>query len=356
MKVSIIIDTNTLYVKKYRDFTRVEFIENIQSLIDDIKLLNQPGISIILPQIVIDELVKQQIEEYEKLTKSICNIRLPFVDINKTKKYKEYAQLMLDERMNKLKRESGVNIKVIPYPQNEVLHSIINRSIEKRPPFEGQDKISDKGFKDVILWESLLEYKNNNRDERIILISSDKIFTENNNQKVLKDEYKKIYIDEIYFTKWHPHINKDLFDVLGEIYQRCFDLPTSCELFKKFEQTIKHSNFMELFNDYSFYSNLDHSMYRLSECEIISFLFGQAQPFQNEEGEEYLYFVPELEMNFIFSETEIYGRKMILHEFLEFEICYYPSRDEFTVIGRDDIKYGPYEKMEEFSIKNLYLK
>jgi len=352
MKASIIIDTNTLYVKKYRDFTRIEFIENIQSLVDDLKLLNQAGLSIILPQIVIDELLKQQVEEYEKLTKSICDIKLPFVDIKRTTDYKEYVQLVLDERLNTLVNNSSINIKVVPYPQNQILHTIIKRSIEKRPPFEGLDKKSDKGFKDVILWESLLEYKNNNRGERIILISSDKIFIENENQKILKDEYKRTFIDEIYFTSWHPHVNKDLFEILSFIYKRDFELPTTCELFKKFEETIKLSNLIDLFNDYSFYNSLDNSVYKLSECEVLNCLFGQAQPFQGERGEEFLYFVPELEMNFIFFETEIYDRKMTLHEFLEFEIYYYPARDEFTIIGRDDIKDGPYEKMEEFIIKN----
>ncbi|EES51014.1 PIN domain-containing protein [Clostridium botulinum] len=351
MKTSIIIDTNSLFVKKYRDFTRIEFLENVQSLVDDINLINQPGISIVLPQIVIDELVKQQVEEYDKVIKGIGDIKLPFVDINKKTNYKDHIELILDKKMEELKKKSGVNIKVITYPKNEVLQAIIKRAIEKRPPFEGKDKISDKGFKDVILWESLLEYKNNNRQERITLVSTDKIFIENKNQEILKDEYMEIYIDEIYFTSWHPHNNNDLFNILSKIYQHDFELPTTCELFKKFEQTIKTSNLMELFNNYSFYNNLDNSEYSLSKCEVINCLFGQASPFKNKKGEDYLYFVPELEMNFIFSETEVYGRNMILHEFLEFEIYYYPSRDEFTVIGRDDIKDGPYEKMKEFLLR-----
>ncbi|MBY7024000.1 MULTISPECIES: PIN domain-containing protein [Clostridium] len=153
METSIIIDTNSLFVKKYRDFTRIEFLDNVQSLIDDIDLLNQSGISIVLPQIVIDELVKQQVEEYDRVIKGIGNIKLPFVDINKKTDYKDYIERKLDEEMNKLKKNGKLNFKVITYPKNDALQAIIKRSIEKRPPFEGKDKISDKGFKDVILWE-----------------------------------------------------------------------------------------------------------------------------------------------------------------------------------------------------------
>lgn len=41
---------------------------------------------------------------------------------------------------------------------NQRFDSIVDRAFEKKPPFEGKDKKSDKGFKDALLWESIFEF------------------------------------------------------------------------------------------------------------------------------------------------------------------------------------------------------
>ena len=54
--------------------------------------------------------------------------------------------------------------------------SIVRRAFAKRPPFEGKDKKSDKGFKDALLWESILEFMAGHDSAKIIFYSKDNIF------------------------------------------------------------------------------------------------------------------------------------------------------------------------------------
>ena len=61
---------------------------------------------------------------------------------------------------------------------NSRFRSIIDRAFSKRPPFEGKDKKSDKGFKDALLWESILEFALNQPKSKIIYYSKDNAFGE----------------------------------------------------------------------------------------------------------------------------------------------------------------------------------
>lgn len=53
-----------------------------------------------------------------------------------------------------------------------------NRAFSKLSPFEGKDKKSDKGFKDALLWGSILEFVLKHRNSKIIYYSKDNVFGE----------------------------------------------------------------------------------------------------------------------------------------------------------------------------------
>lgn len=61
------------------------------------------------------------------------------------------------------------SIQILPHVKNEIFPRIINRAINKTLPFKqvGKDgeKGTDKGFKDVLIWETLLEF--NYEEQRI---------------------------------------------------------------------------------------------------------------------------------------------------------------------------------------------
>ena len=66
----------------------------------------------------------------------------------------------------------------IPIASNNRFESIVNRAFSKLPPFEGKDKKSDKGFKDALLWESVLEFALKHHNSKIIYYSKDNAFGE----------------------------------------------------------------------------------------------------------------------------------------------------------------------------------
>ena len=85
-----------------------------------------------------------------------------------------------------------VKVESLSLPSNNRYDSIIKRALDKRPPFEGKDKKSDKGFKDVLLWESIIEHKIQHPETRVILYTNDSIF---NNE--LKQEYLQTFKEDI---------------------------------------------------------------------------------------------------------------------------------------------------------------
>lgn len=79
--------------------------------------------------------------------------------------------------------------KIIPFSKSEETYAeIIDRVYKKKAPFIA--KSSDKGFKDTILWLSLIEYFSKNTDfELVNFVSNDHGFTEN--IKTLQEEFKE---------------------------------------------------------------------------------------------------------------------------------------------------------------------
>jgi hypothetical protein len=61
---------------------------------------------------------------------------------------------------------------------------------QKIPPFINAENASDKGFKDTLIWLSLLEYFKNNGGDNIIFVTDDKGFK--NNADTLYKEFNKI--------------------------------------------------------------------------------------------------------------------------------------------------------------------
>src|SRR5690606_18917085 len=132
------------------------------------------------------------------------------------KHYNEKTKTLFNESIEDLKK-GQVNLKILPYPQNQSLSSIINRAVDKKAPFEGKNKESDKGFKDVVLWESLLEHKANHAMETILLYTADGRFLD----KELEKEYDSKFGDKIYLIKKDDKPgNKDLFSCIETLLSK----------------------------------------------------------------------------------------------------------------------------------------
>lgn len=182
----LIFDTNALvqaYEKK-ADFTTFSFnatFENVIDMINQLDIYNQ--VTIAIPSVVWSEMKKQIIEKHDELLviykNTISKKRFPEYSIheNPTINYPEYIKNKIAEYKREI--SGGLNeVLEVPIASNNRFESIVNRAFSKLPPFEGKDKKSDKGFKDALLWESILEFALNHHNSKIIYYSKDNAFGE----------------------------------------------------------------------------------------------------------------------------------------------------------------------------------
>lgn len=180
----LIFDTNALFqaYEKKADFTSFSFnatFENVIDMINQLDIYNQ--VTVAIPSVVWNEMEKQIIEKHDELLLSYKNTitkkLFPEYSIqeNLAINYPEYIKTKIMEYKEEISR--GLN-KVIEMPiaSNDRFESIINRAFSKLPPFEGKDKRSDKGFKDALLWESVLEFALKHPKSKIIYYSKDNAF------------------------------------------------------------------------------------------------------------------------------------------------------------------------------------
>ncbi len=208
-KVNIFIDTNILENnnKKLYEFKFNELYNKLKKFVkyngyDNLKF------NIIIPQIVLDELNKHYLEEYERIENKLKNIDKEYNELksdlnklgynfniekknyNNLYEYTEYLKRKFAEYLEKEKE----NFEIISYPSSDKFYNIINRSIQKeRPFFSGNSngkKFSDAGFKDVIFVESIIEKMAIDNAEYII-VTNDKIVNGLDWTKEIKDRKGK---------------------------------------------------------------------------------------------------------------------------------------------------------------------
>jgi hypothetical protein len=175
-KDAIVLDTNFI-------------IENVKTLTEIVNKLSEKY-DVYVTEISINERISQKYLEMQS----------KYNDIEVFKaKYTMYATTNLkkpfDERFEADKQFTveGYNKqfgdKIIPFtPTKKLLIEVMDRVYKKTPPFINADKASDKGFKDTLLWISIICYfKTIKKDIKVILVTNDKGFK--NSEEALKEEF-----------------------------------------------------------------------------------------------------------------------------------------------------------------------
>lgn len=228
-KTAIVFDTNFI-------------VEKLDQLIQVVKVLREKKYELYISQVVIDErkaqLCNEKKEKYNKihdLAKYLTN----YIEI----KSKIPSSNHIDEIQKKLTQQTyerlfGTNI--IKYSKSEEIFSIIlERAFKKIPPFV-TDK-SDKGFKDTLMWLSIIDYFRTNGEENIILLTSDNGFIKSKNElehefknktnKILKIEPNSFYNDiikeeqkESILQNNHNIPEEELENLSDEIYDCIFNI------------------------------------------------------------------------------------------------------------------------------------
>lgn len=232
----IVLDTNSVYYDLEEDFSKL-FNNSLLDLKQFVNKNKLKKVSICIPEIVIQERITQQaekiIKDLDNLNKKHERLKIFGVKITNIPLEKEIRKKLL-EFSQELKSEEFL---CYPLPKPKI-EDVIQRSYLKIVPFQN----GGKGFKDTILWYSILE---NCNDKKIILISNDKVFLDNKDyfiRELKKNGGKQLEIfNTIESTKSflrkefnldenieiiHEQIKKDikdklsniLFDIIGEKY------------------------------------------------------------------------------------------------------------------------------------------
>lgn len=193
--IAVVFDTNFI-------------ISHIRDLKEINKKLREQNYTPFITQISINERVSQKYiklrSEYEKLDK----LKEEFIKLAEIKELQDFDEKFKIEEDNTLKgyKTEFPNEIIAFSPNKYTLESIMERVYKKLPPFvEGE---SDRGFKDTLLWFSLLDYFSESPYSEIIFITDDKGFGNGKSTDKLCSEFenktrKKISIHK---NKYYLHL------------------------------------------------------------------------------------------------------------------------------------------------------
>ncbi len=177
-KTAIVFDTNFIF-KKYKQLDEI-----VQELT---KKQYVPYVS----QMTIYEYKNIMNRNFIKETNSILNKYKHYIEYKDKKNIEEILEDMQRDIHSKM--ELLFKDRVISYNEDsDTYKKIINRAIEKQPPFvlDNDKHKSDKGFKDTIIWLSILEYFKSNNENEVIFVSDDSIFSSSNTSPILINEFQ----------------------------------------------------------------------------------------------------------------------------------------------------------------------
>lgn len=194
--IGVFVDTNILHSKN-EQLDKALFVVKLKEIIEEIEINDiYTEIKILLPRMVINELYQQQLEMFDDLNKKLANVSMPNMQYDRAFNYGEYLETTFKNAIMEL-QQGIVVVEVVDFPNPNKFNNIISRAIKKEPPFEGKEKHSDKGFKDVLIWESIKEYKEKHINDIIVFYCNDNLLASN----ALRKEFKEDFRDEIYIEQ-----------------------------------------------------------------------------------------------------------------------------------------------------------
>lgn len=194
----IFLDTSIIKIKNVEDYSIIIFGKNYSDFVD---FINSNGISdtckINVAEIVVEEFKKQACDSFAEdetdLKKYINKFRVYYgLSLPDTKDFKKN----LDNQLRDYLEAENISIILIP-KERSIWNKIIKKSINKKKPFNCGNSESDKGFKDELQWESIIEYAKKSPNELFILITKNSNdFTEDLCDEFYSETNKKL---EIYY-------------------------------------------------------------------------------------------------------------------------------------------------------------
>lgn len=163
MKNIVIVDTNFL----------INNTGNIKEIIEE---LTSNDIEVYVPEIVKEEFINIQLRKLEETYNKLESLKKSQKIIDLKYRKKELSRKMVEDAYDKI-FENNFNDKIIIYNREEMLNRVLQRNRYKQPPFYNESNSSDKGFKDTIIFLTVLDFIIDFKDEaNFYFITSDNGF------------------------------------------------------------------------------------------------------------------------------------------------------------------------------------
>ncbi len=187
----IIIDTNFIHCEFNGSFEEEiigSSIFELKKFIERLKLRKK--IEICLPKMVLHERLAQILRKINKshiiIDKNLKILSNFGVKPSQPYDKKSYKKILEKEFKKIIKKNK---FSVIPLPKIKI-SALIERALSKIPPFKNREGVGDAGFKDTIIWLSMLQCaKENKNDNFVFLTNNTKDFQ--SNEEVLIKEFSK---------------------------------------------------------------------------------------------------------------------------------------------------------------------
>lgn len=163
--------------------------QNLDKVLDQLK----EQFSVYITQVSIDERIAQNCRElkanFDEAEK--CKVKfIHFATIHFKKTYEEECEFY--QKGIQTKYETHFGDHIIPFSKDgEILSAIIDRANKRLPPFSAAKDASDKGFKDCLLWLSILSYFKDNGESEVVFVTDDKSAFRNQTE-ALKKEFHEV--------------------------------------------------------------------------------------------------------------------------------------------------------------------
>ena len=272
MKIGFVTDTNLL--KKSQDslYKDKKVLDTADIFIDYVKALNETDsknkLIYIMPNIVLEELCEQKIsaynESYLAFTKKYNELSYGIVgELPKS----NIEKIIEEEKQNYSSKVEVINLKY----SESLFKEIVADSLKKKAPFnkECEGKKTDAGFKDALIWKTVLYADKIDECDALYFISSDKVFDEN--KEDLMKEFESFHpntkLKIVYFKPDGNQRQNSLQQIIkeNELFETKVVKLYNKDLINKFIHNINY-NFQEEIKTY-----LDEREYTLLDIKFSEF-------------------------------------------------------------------------------------
>lgn len=184
-KIGVVLDTNIIHDNSGERY----LLDQVSLFLDyseDLSLAKGGNLKVVLPNIVIEEFLQQKkvkledrygllLKRYDNLSKYISGAK---------------PESRIEQELNKEREVAAKDIMVLSIsPSEGLFRKMIDDAIKKNPPFDksSEGQKTDAGFKDALIWNTVLEAKEVDSLDSLYFVSGDNVFMENRER--LEEEF-----------------------------------------------------------------------------------------------------------------------------------------------------------------------